>query len=1342
MFDVAFSNAGRSYELQTKISDVFHNQLMDGMEQLFSRLVPNDTVLTLNEVNIDIGSIAYNLIEYDLVDRILAELEREINYRLALRPSGNSNQDKGQQFKNVETGYTNLLEYFLLTGAMPWWATGEQLTDPVAVMEHLIAKDATGLKQLILKVGQYSYVRQRLVYQFSAQVIRNLITILEPGQAAFIFDYHASVVQTHHEEKLIEGATNTEFDKALWLFILTYILVDRGSFFNRKIFVRSTLEQMARHYNLSYAQILALLSKALASHNLTDVHNSNLTLIISELSVDEFDDRREQVLNITNGSGEADEVVQQNIELIKYYLVFGSLPWWSEPYTESGLVTIVLSLIKVVPKALTKLIVAIGQREDVRKRIATVFDDEVITAIVKLLEPANAAFIINYVEEVQVIHVKKPVVYTDGKDFKKAVWKFIFDFLLIERGSVFNERMFLDSNIRKLASSYNVQYADMLIYLVQSIGQVHQASIEHAPLFQLLAGLLNDFNQKTPGYYERADQQKLTYGQQELVYAENGLVYDQQSGKVIPDIQKRKTVVLKDVLLHWLTYGNIPWWGSQYFDEGPEVMFQLLLTTAPADAFMLLKYAGTIPNLRKRVIYQLSEQLIVALLSKQPGGDNAVKLYQYLAQALAKVKGTATSIGSSHVLLLAFWDAYIAGQYKKFDSVSFIKKGIYALIKQQGIKQQTIIAALKRVFASANEVTYLKDLETLVLIDDVESDLLVVEQFTADVDILQSLTHYLSTKAPGRQAIAEEVLNILTYFLNNNKLPVQFKGTNPAYIKAVIGQLLQLLKRSAPKAYKQLLLDSKELKAYVQDAADTGILIEGSIEQLIGNYLLRDKQPQKEDILNEALAILEHFLTTGKLPVPFAGANVSQILKQLLLLLNYERRATLNSILQRDSYLAEARMQLHNLFAITANTAENNVSRTLKAYFEKDIIQYIKQQPGSVFDTDDTLAAILDGYIKEAEGKLHLIIPLLKNQAVARYIARHYTDVQVDNLLNNNATLIGGTENLVWLNSLQLLITTHVTDTLQRARLTTLLREFNLQVLGEHITVSSFTAYLKQLLNFISSANYSLFTVLSKVMLKAGSTPGLSPVFTAKLSQVLTELHIYEINYKTAQSVKQLLVKADDNALQGATGSNTAKKAIETKQLKEEIKQNQQLIEETMKDQNKELLINSKDTIYINNAGLVLLNPFLATYFVRLGMMEGGKFVNADMQLRAVHLLQYLVNGKSDSPEHFLVLNKVFCNVPIEEPVQAEIILTEKEKAVSEELLKAVLNSWDKLKNTSIVGLQESFLQRDGGLVFKDDAWHLKIEQRGYDVLLQTLPWTIGMIKTPWMDKFLYVEWT
>ena len=40
-----------------------------------------------------------------------------------------------------------------------------------------------------------------------------------------------------------------------------------------------------------------------------------------------------------------------------------------------------------------------------------------------------------------------------------------------------------------------------------------------------------------------------------------------------------------------------------------------------------------------------------------------------------------------------------------------------------------------------------------------------------------------------------------------------------------------------------------------------------------------------------------------------------------------------------------------------------------------------------------------------------------------------------------------------------------------------------------------------------------------------------------------------------------------------------------------------------------------------------------------------------------------------------------------------------------------------------------------------NEEWHLKVDQRGYDVILQTLPWSYGMIKLPWMLKPLIVEW-
>jgi len=398
--------------------------------------------------------------------------------------------------------------------------------------------------------------------------------------------------------------------------------------------------------------------------------------------------------------------------------------------------------------------------------------------------------------------------------------------------------------------------------------------------------------------------------------------------------------------------------------------------------------------------------------------------------------------------------------------------------------------------------------------------------------------------------------------------------------------------------------------------------------------------------------------------------------------------------------------------------------------------------PGINGGGNDGFTAIMDKYLHHPESHHRLITSLLKHTSMARYIGRHYSDTLVYHLLSKTHRIVDGAENMAWLSNLQLLVANNMGDTLQRTRFNTLLREFNLLFLGGHFSANDSSAYIKQLLGFISAQNHSLFIALADMFFKAGATAAMPGSFKAKLPLVLNELGIQKANYQTRQEIKQSLRIADEEALQKIAGSNdTGQKDIEAGQLKDEFSRKQQQTEEMLKKKNSKLAANSGTAIYVNNAGLVLLNPFLTTYFTRLGMLEDGKFVSNEAQMRAVHLLQYLVDGSHQNAEHMLVLNKILCNMPVEEPVPQGIMLTEKEKTISEELLKAVLNSWDKLKNTSIQGLRGSFLQRTGSLVYKDDAWNLRVEQRGYDVLLQTLPWSIGMIKTSWMDTFLYVEW-
>jgi hypothetical protein len=161
----------------------------------------------------------------------------------------------------------------------------------------------------------------------------------------------------------------------------------------------------------------------------------------------------------------------------------------------------------------------------------------------------------------------------------------------------------------------------------------------------------------------------------------------------------------------------------------------------------------------------------------------------------------------------------------------------------------------------------------------------------------------------------------------------------------------------------------------------------------------------------------------------------------------------------------------------------------------------------------------------------------------------------------------------------------------------------------------------------------------------------------------------------------------------------------------------------------------------IGNAGLVIVWPFLATYFERLGMMEKGAFISDDSAARAVLLLQYIATGIPSAPEHYLILNKVLCGVPLHTPVPSAIELTTYEEEITLQMLNGVLQNWEKLKHSSIDALREGFLIRDGYLRETEQTWELRVEKKTLDILMDSMPWSFGTIKMSWIKKRIIVKW-
>lgn len=164
---------------------------------------------------------------------------------------------------------------------------------------------------------------------------------------------------------------------------------------------------------------------------------------------------------------------------------------------------------------------------------------------------------------------------------------------------------------------------------------------------------------------------------------------------------------------------------------------------------------------------------------------------------------------------------------------------------------------------------------------------------------------------------------------------------------------------------------------------------------------------------------------------------------------------------------------------------------------------------------------------------------------------------------------------------------------------------------------------------------------------------------------------------------------------------------------------------------------------YVDNAGLVLLHPFLCPLFQELGWVDGMGFVSETAHQHAVLLCDYLARPAEVIPEYHLPLNKLLCGYPLEStlPVHFE---EDHVTPTALRLLQTFIRQWTvngQPVNANVQSLRDSWLCRRGKLIRRERDWVLQVEQKAFDVLLNGLAWNVRMVQLPWMKEVLWVEW-
>jgi len=323
IFSVEVNAKEKAYELQNRISRIVNDSLLNCVDSFLNKNIADDFVLKINRLVIDIGEIEEDYLEQDIISRFIEHFCNEISAAILLLNSKQFHFKDGIYSEPTFQNKLKLLEHFLLTGVLLWWA--EKMNNFLLdeTIEELIKSKTNLLRELFYRLGKNEAVRKRLAYQFKIPTVKSIIEVLEPSEAAFIFSYYEEIQNIQLKEQVIKSET-TGFARATLLFILNYILADRGGVFNRKEFVKSNIRQIADNFNIDYSELLQLFFDSINKEITFLSSNNSLQWIIKQLYNEAILSEKEDFffknLAPQDGQQEKSNFLSRWVEAFRYFL--------------------------------------------------------------------------------------------------------------------------------------------------------------------------------------------------------------------------------------------------------------------------------------------------------------------------------------------------------------------------------------------------------------------------------------------------------------------------------------------------------------------------------------------------------------------------------------------------------------------------------------------------------------------------------------------------------------------------------------------------------------------------------------------------------------------------------------------------------------------------------------------------------------------------------------------------------------------------------------------------------------------------------------------------------------
>lgn len=1383
----SFPDKEKAVALQDRLSRWSRWKMPRDIQTILDKLCPPDQTLYIDQMLVDLGTIDYGDLEYELSSHFTKLLSEQLAAMIA-----NRHYSTAIEFEagNSTAARLRRLEFFLLNGYMPWNHTGAEGSYNTMLRVQL-QTDRNETILLIRRLGRdEEAVRKRIAWQTEEPVMHKLVEGLEPAHHKEIISF-TNELQVLQRQKNLVTASQPAFKKDVWHWVLNYLLYEKSTLFNNLAFVKSSLQQMAAHYNIRYEELLSITSRAVdqvrKKMQISAGLVHTLALLTSEIS-------QQPVADTKPGS------IEQHWTRLEELLKDTTARRSNDNTDEFN--ELFISLSKADRSRFTALFDSIGYQD---AQWLPLTEDLVPGAKKSLFVAVNPARSESWL---QIIHVINTAALSQLPSHNSnIIWVTGIKFLFRNRRSAAGDDEFMHYCISRLAEINGIVpqkiYGKLLLAPVPE--QLHTL-----PVLDIYSKLTGHYYYllQTAGVSSLGDEINLLLKEAEGI--DNGVHRSEQLQRIMQALQRAVTTDPAAFLTALLKYDNRSHIREVVLRQLSYRELNLLVYKTAHNHLRLVQAFITLLNnaagengqpLPPALLYEQIPLLAVEILIMNPGIQEVAYIQQLLNALLRSQDAAGTAdfisllqklINSGKTISPVFSRAIAAtikktgtGGSREFNSTLWLR-----IIQKQSSPEQHLqwmTSHLNKPGLHAAIQLYQKDaakwLNQLVnggasLLQD------LVKEYTpalagsghtvAQINShLQELFWTILLRLPPWHRNAAELER---QFIKAVALhyPDVFARVTTAERKA---QLPAAVAKQPASANDDFKLTGNELFTALTSALTSGskrVMHNGkyyTITQLVQAALYEDAgqcaaiiaahshRPTTVRLLQSAIELHEFcWWTTGNTAHAFA-------FNELRLIHDTVSGLFPGISMERITFRCwKIVMEILKGNIRSASTLQNIAAAILRPLFASEM------PPASVIaaqlnkpdvHSGSAVQIIIKKLVPAVEPLLGSRLQELPHNALATAAAKGWIDEVAQHLIANGrlpywflpAQL--QTEE-TWFS--QFLI--HYPVQLLRAIKTTHTDEKQLEKLTAFIPFSLFITAVgqpqrhRQLQLDMLSDLYAALGIISiggirsrdlqamlyRKIILAFKTNNWNTVSASMIWQELT----WELCTRYALNRRELMSDIKRNRYLLPAAMQTAFDLLYEKQVTTAQTHKTDPVRKPPVKKRKSTKSNFEtdgESIPVKNAGLVLLNMYLPILFERLGIMTDRKFNSPDCQSDAVHYLQYLAAEQQETDEEYLVLNKILSGLPLESPVKKGVEISSETREITEGLINAVIQYWPVIGETSVSGFRGNWLVRDGLIRETEEHWQLTIEKRAYDILLGKSPFSFSVIKYPWMPKALKVDW-